>query len=86
VRPLFEAKIFDYGIEDFATRYATLNKQLPSIIESDEFTSKLMRFIPPQTFQRTLERPYYLERANELHKPANIDTYGMTGNEKRSAI
>lgn len=50
----------DYGeSERFAQKITTLNSDLPSIIESDEFKQQMKRFLPADRYERTIARPAF---------------------------
>lgn len=53
-------KINDYRIDDYADKLTRMLERLPGIIEGEAFKSKLLRFIPLDVAERTLQKPKFI--------------------------
>lgn len=60
VKPNFEwisEKIAEYKINDFAKRVATIQKRLLEVETQDQFKEEMVKFLPPVSLNRTINRP-----------------------------
>lgn len=53
-------KINDYRIDDYADKLSRMLERLPGIIEGEAFKSELVRFIPLDVAERTLQKPKFI--------------------------
>lgn len=52
-------KIGDYRIGDYPGKVRTMIDRLPEIIEGQEFSQQMRRFLPTDTLARTLDNPHF---------------------------
>lgn len=52
-------KIADYRIEDYPGKAKAMIDRLPSIIDGQEFSQQMRRFLPSDTLARTLDKPHF---------------------------
>jgi len=53
-------KVLDYGVDDYAVLVAGLIGRLPTIVHGKEFRDQMLRFIPQEVTERTLQKEKFL--------------------------
>lgn len=65
--PWLQAKIAEYGVDNYIPKLERKLDDLSSLVQAPPFREQMTRFLPPSVLARTLERPGfldYLERTN----------------------
>jgi predicted nucleotidyltransferase component of viral defense system len=58
---LVSKKIYDYGISDYPGKLEVMLERLPGIIHGETFRNEMMRFIPDDVRERTLEKDKFYD-------------------------
>ena len=91
VRPeLVACKVFDYRIDDYSARLASMIERAPAIISGRAFKEEMKRFLPVDAHRRSLENPkfgryltgciteLYQELQSKLDSTPNPDAPGLS--------
>lgn len=74
---LVQAKVADYGVQNYPALVARFCEQLADIVKGADFRNQMQRFIPADVYARTLEQPdftdYLISTNEQLLRQASGD-------------